>query len=119
MNDARVSAIRDRAVTILTPLGLTGRIHDLRNAVDREGVLRAIDGACRGLDDVADHDRSLRSCGMPPMHLAELRSAQDVLSACAIELRALESARVGLSAAEELAEALDHTVQHWTNTRLP
>ena len=106
MNDPRTAAIRDRAVAILTPLGLVGRIHELHTAPDREGILRALDGACRGLDDVADHDRSLRSCGMPPMHLAELRSAQDVLSACAIELRALESARVGLSAAEELAEAL-------------
>ena len=106
MNDPRTAAIRDRAVAILTPLGLTGRIHDLRNAVDREGVLRAIDGACRGLDDVADHDRSLRSCGMPPLRLTELRSAQEVLTACELELRALESARVGLSAAEELAEAL-------------
>ena len=106
MNDARVSAIRDRIVAILTPLGLVGRIHELHTAPDREGILRALDGACRGLDDVADHDRSLRSCGMPPLRLTELRSAQEVLTACELELRALESARVGLSAAEELAEAL-------------
>ena len=109
MNDARVSAIRDRIVAILTPLGLVGRIHELHTAPDREGILRALDGACRGLDDVADHDRSLRSCGMPPLRLTELRAAQEVLTACELELREqqLESARVGLSAAEELAEALD------------